>query len=86
MPTITRLAGRLRFDSLAARVYICPMTDFDDDRNCFVCGPGNGAGLRLVFRPTAEGLNAEAEVVFPAHLQGWKGTCTEDCWPRCWTR
>jgi uncharacterized protein (TIGR00369 family) len=50
------------------------MTDFDDDRNCFVCGPGNGAGLRLVFRPATEGQSAEAEVVFPAHLQGWKGT------------
>jgi uncharacterized protein (TIGR00369 family) len=48
------------------------MDDFDDDRNCFVCGPGNAAGLRLAFR--GEGGDAETEVVFPAHLQGWKGT------------
>jgi uncharacterized protein (TIGR00369 family) len=48
------------------------MDNFDDDRNCFVCGPGNGAGLRLEFQ--GEGGSAEAEVRFPAHLQGWKGT------------
>lgn len=48
------------------------MDTFIDDHLCFVCGPENPQGLRLRFRK-GEG-SAEAEVVFPAFLQGWQGT------------
>jgi uncharacterized protein (TIGR00369 family) len=49
------------------------MSDFIDDRHCFVCGQDNPAGLRLEFarRPCGE---AAADVSFPPRLQGWRGT------------
>ena len=50
------------------------MEAFDDDHRCFVCGPENPAGLRLEFRHPGPGPAAEAEVVFPDHLQGWRKT------------
>jgi uncharacterized protein (TIGR00369 family) len=46
------------------------MTDFNDDQHCFVCGSENPAGLGIVFRDQGQG--AEADVRFPAHLQGWQ--------------
>jgi uncharacterized protein (TIGR00369 family) len=48
------------------------MTTFNDDHQCFVCGPENPLGLKLSFRKGAG--KAEAEVVFPAFLQGWQDT------------
>lgn len=48
------------------------MTTFTDDHQCFVCGQENPAGLKLRFRK-GDGT-AEAEVVFPAFLQGWQDT------------
>ncbi len=48
------------------------MDTFIDDHHCFVCGQENPQGLRLRFRQ-GEG-SAEAEVVFPAFLQGWQDT------------
>jgi uncharacterized protein (TIGR00369 family) len=50
------------------------MSDFNDDQNCFVCGPENAAGLRLAFRMNKSSGEMESEVVFPAHLQGWQDT------------
>lgn len=50
------------------------MGTFTDDHRCFVCGPGNPAGLRLEFHALEPGPAAGAEVVFPDHLQGWQGT------------
>jgi uncharacterized protein (TIGR00369 family) len=49
------------------------MRDFTNDQHCFVCGQHNAAGLRLSFREDASGGGVVAEVVFPAHLQGWQG-------------
>jgi len=48
------------------------METFTDDQHCFVCGQENPQGLRLRFRK-GEG-SAEADVVFPAFLQGWQDT------------
>ena len=48
--------------------------DFKDDQKCFVCGKGNPAGLKLEFRENPSNHEVEAEVVFPAHLQGWQDT------------
>jgi acyl-coenzyme A thioesterase PaaI-like protein len=50
------------------------MTDFNDDNKCFVCGKGNPVGLQLDFRPQGTGPGVEADVLFPAHLQGWQAT------------
>jgi len=50
------------------------MNDFSDNRNCFVCGRENPAGLRLEFREDPENGAAEAEVAFPACFQGWQDT------------
>lgn len=50
------------------------MSEFNDDGHCFVCGPQNSAGLHLHFREGADGQGVQAEVVFPAHLQGWRDT------------
>ena len=50
------------------------MSEFNDDQNCFVCGKGNTTGLRLVFRENTSSRETEAEVVFPAYLQGWRDT------------
>ena len=53
------------------------MSAFNDDQGCFVCGQKNPSGLRLVFRDGGAGEpgpEVEAEVLFPAHLQGWQGT------------
>lgn len=45
---------------------------FKDNQRCFVCGPANPDGLRLVFRMDAERGEAEAEVAFPGRFQGWE--------------
>jgi uncharacterized protein (TIGR00369 family) len=50
------------------------MANFNDDGNCFVCGSANPVGLKLRFRAKDEDQEAEADVVFPANLQGWKDT------------
>ena len=50
------------------------MKDFNDNQNCFVCGGKNQAGLRLEFRQNPENGDTEADVVFPAWLQGWHDT------------
>ena len=50
------------------------MSDFNDDHKCFVCGTANSAGLQLAFRGNPSGPGVEADVVFPAHLQGWEAT------------
>ena len=50
------------------------MGDFNDDLNCFVCGTANSAGLKLTFRGNESSHEVEANVVFPAHLQGWRDT------------
>ena len=50
------------------------MSEFNDDQNCFVCGKKNLAGLRLEFREKDSSHEVEAEIVFPAHLQGWQNT------------
>ena len=55
-------------------VYIFPMRDFSDDQNCFVCGQENPTGLRLKFRENEATHEVEADVVFPAFLQGWQDT------------
>jgi uncharacterized protein (TIGR00369 family) len=50
------------------------MTDsFRDNGACFVCGSGNSVGLNLAFRLDPENDCARAEVIFPAHFQGWEG-------------
>jgi uncharacterized protein (TIGR00369 family) len=46
------------------------MSGFKDDQHCFVCGSENPAGLGIAFREQGQGV--EAEVRFPAHLQGWQ--------------
>lgn len=48
------------------------MATFTDDHQCFVCGQQNPFGLKAGFRK-GEGT-AEADVMFPAFLQGWKNT------------
>jgi uncharacterized protein (TIGR00369 family) len=55
-------------------VYKKIMKDFNDDQHCFVCGKNNSAGLKIEFRGNEQSGESEAEVVFPAHLQGWQGT------------
>ena len=50
------------------------MSLFNDDQQCFVCGPNNPAGLGVHFREPPEGPGVEAEVRFPDHLQGWQAT------------
>ncbi len=47
------------------------MDKFYDNQNCFVCGMKNPRGLRLTFDYNEELDRVEAEVTFPAHLQGW---------------
>lgn len=49
------------------------MNELRDDGNCFVCGAGNGAGLRLIFRLDAASGTAEACVTFSDCFQGWAG-------------
>ncbi len=46
--------------------------DFRDNRFCFVCGEKNPQGLKLDLRMDSERRQAEAEVTFPEHLQGWE--------------
>ncbi len=49
------------------------MTDnFRDNRYCFVCGEKNPRGLRLKLRMEGSRGEAETEVTFPEHLQGWE--------------
>jgi uncharacterized protein (TIGR00369 family) len=48
------------------------MDEFNDDQHCFVCGSENPAGLGVQFREHRAGPGVEAEVRFPAHLQGWQ--------------
>jgi len=67
------LSGHAAGDAGPLR-YIEIMEGFTDDHRCFVCGPENPAGLRLQFRHPGPGPAAEAEVVFPDHLQGWRNT------------
>ena len=55
-------------------VYKGGMNEFNDDQNCFVCGRGNQAGLRLEFREEPVSAGVQAEVVFPARFQGWQDT------------
>ncbi|HUU05351.1 MAG TPA: PaaI family thioesterase [Patescibacteria group bacterium] len=50
------------------------MKDFSDDQNCFVCGKKNPAGLQLEFQQNPRSGEIEAEVSFPARLQGWQNT------------
>jgi len=47
------------------------MPSIEDDKNCFVCGPGNPAGLHLEFDQSETG--ARTRLRFAAHFQGWKG-------------
>ncbi|MCK4763507.1 MAG: PaaI family thioesterase [Candidatus Aminicenantes bacterium] len=47
------------------------MKDFNDNNRCFVCGPANPNGLKLSFQNNEEKDRVEAEICFPAHLQGW---------------
>lgn len=46
------------------------MTEFTEDKNCFVCGPDNPSGLKLQFRHRPD--QTESDVTFPAFLQGWQ--------------
>jgi uncharacterized protein (TIGR00369 family) len=50
------------------------MKDFNDDHHCFVCGKKNPAGLKIEFHLDPQNREVEAEVIFPAHLQGWQDT------------
>jgi len=50
------------------------MKDFNDDQHCFVCGKKNPLGLKVGFRENRQSKEMEADVVFPAHLQGWQDT------------
>jgi uncharacterized protein (TIGR00369 family) len=50
------------------------MKDFNDDQHCFVCGKKNPAGLKIEFRENLKNKEVEADVLFPAHLQGWQDT------------
>jgi uncharacterized protein (TIGR00369 family) len=49
------------------------METFTDDHHCFVCGQENAQGLGLRFRRNALAREAEADLQFPPHLQGWQG-------------
>jgi len=49
------------------------METFRDNGACFVCGSGNPAGLKLVFKLDPENGRSGAKVIFPAHFQGWEG-------------
>jgi len=44
-----------------------------DDDNCFACGAGNPAGLKLKFRLNGSEGTAVAETVIADHFNGWKG-------------
>jgi uncharacterized protein (TIGR00369 family) len=46
---------------------------FRDGRVCFVCGERNSQGLKLRLAMDRDQGMAEAEVIFPEHLQGWEG-------------
>lgn len=50
------------------------MDEFNDDQNCFVCGERNPVGLRLEFQLDGPAGASGAQVLFPAHLQGWQDT------------
>jgi uncharacterized protein (TIGR00369 family) len=50
------------------------MKDFNDDQHCFVCGKKNPAGLKIEFSENLINKEVEADVLFPAHLQGWQDT------------
>ncbi len=45
--------------------------DFNDNRECFVCGEKNPAGLKLRIRMDLERGESAADVTFPEHFQGW---------------
>ena len=47
------------------------MENFIDNQRCFVCGSKNPLGLKLNFKMTPESSQAETEVCFPDHFQGW---------------
>ena len=47
------------------------MPSIEDDRNCFVCGPDNPAGLHLNFQESEDEIYTRLR--FAAHFQGWKG-------------
>ena len=47
------------------------MENFIDNQRCFVCGSKNPFGLKLKFKMVAENSQAETEVCFPDHFQGW---------------
>ncbi len=47
------------------------MENFIDNQRCFVCGGQNPFGLKLNFKLTPENSQAETEVSFPDHFQGW---------------
>jgi uncharacterized protein (TIGR00369 family) len=47
------------------------MDNFKDNQRCFVCGTKNALGLQLKFKMDAERLQAESQVNFPHHFQGW---------------
>lgn len=49
------------------------MKDFSDNKQCFVCGPGNPQGLKLAFNYNEAEDRVESEVLFPGYLQGWEG-------------
>ncbi len=48
------------------------MSEFKDDRCCFVCGERNPLGLKLKIRTNADRGESEADVTFPDHFQGWE--------------
>jgi uncharacterized protein (TIGR00369 family) len=48
------------------------MSEFRDDRFCFVCGEKNPVGLRLKIRTKADRGESEADVTFADHFQGWE--------------
>jgi uncharacterized protein (TIGR00369 family) len=45
--------------------------NFNDNRECFVCGEKNPIGLKLRIRTDAERGESTADVTFPEHFQGW---------------
>lgn len=45
---------------------------FNDNRRCFVCGERNPEGLKISFRLDKERGEADSEVSFPDHFQGWE--------------
>jgi uncharacterized protein (TIGR00369 family) len=44
----------------------------ETDRHCFCCGEENDRGLHLAISYPARGV-AEARLVVPAHMAGWRG-------------